>query len=266
MNRRYFWLKLKADFFKDVRIKKLRQLAGGAIYTIIYLKLQLLSLEDEGNLYFVGVEDEFTEELALAIDESPEDVKVCVMYLIKTGLIEEISENEYSLTETKMCIGSETSSTIRSRKCRNNQKTLQCNTDATLMQQIATNCNVEKKRDREEIEKEIEKDVDIYNIYENEISQLSPIQYEKLTNWEQELNQELVIEAIRKASDNNKRSFSYIEAILKSWKAKGFKTLVDTKNENKKKEVIPQWIDKEIKTEEISQEAKEEYERLFVKE
>lgn len=264
MNRRYFWLKLKADFFKDVRIKKLRQLAGGAIYTIIYLKLQLLSLEDEGNLYFFGVEDEFTEELALAIDESPEDVKVCVMYLIKTGLIEEISENEYSLTETKMCIGSETQSTIRSRKCRNNQKTLQCNTNATHLQQIATNCNVEKRRDREEIE--IEKDVDIYSIYENEISQLSPIQYEKLANWEKELNRELIFEAIRKASDNNKRSFSYIEAILKSWKAKGFKTLADTKNEVKKKEVVPTWIDKEVKTEEISQEAQEEYERLFGKE
>ena len=39
-NRRYYWLKLKDDFFKDKKIKKLRQLAGGDTYTIIYLKLQ----------------------------------------------------------------------------------------------------------------------------------------------------------------------------------------------------------------------------------
>ena len=156
MNRRYQWLKLKEDFFKDVRIKKLRQLAAGATYTIIYLKLQLLSLENEGNLFFIGVEEEFTDELALSIDENPEDVKVCIMYLIKTGLIEEISDSEYSLVETKQSIGSETSSTIRSRNSRNRQKVLQCNTNATQMQQTATNCNGE-------IDIDIEKDIDIDN-------------------------------------------------------------------------------------------------------
>ena len=37
--KRYYWLKLKDDFFTSKRIKKLRAMAGGDTYLIIYLKL-----------------------------------------------------------------------------------------------------------------------------------------------------------------------------------------------------------------------------------
>ena len=84
-NKKYYWLKLKEDFFRDKKIKKLRSIAGGDTYTIIYLKMQLLSLKNEGKLFFENVEDNFIEEIALEIDEKIEDVKVCVLYLIKTG-------------------------------------------------------------------------------------------------------------------------------------------------------------------------------------
>jgi len=48
-NKRYYWLKLKEDFFADIRMKRLRKISAGGTYTIIYLKLLLLSLRDEGN-------------------------------------------------------------------------------------------------------------------------------------------------------------------------------------------------------------------------
>ena len=67
--KKYYWLKLKNDFFAQPRIKKLRRMAGGDTYTIIYLKMQLLSLENEGVIIFEGIEDDFIEELALTIDE-----------------------------------------------------------------------------------------------------------------------------------------------------------------------------------------------------
>ena len=47
-NKKYFWLKLKDNFFNQKEIKKLRRIAGGDTYTIIYLKLQLLSIKKEG--------------------------------------------------------------------------------------------------------------------------------------------------------------------------------------------------------------------------
>ena len=46
--KKYYWLKLYSDFFTSKRIKKLRKLAGGETYTIIYLKMQLLALGNNG--------------------------------------------------------------------------------------------------------------------------------------------------------------------------------------------------------------------------
>lgn len=151
-NKKYYWLKLKENFFRQKEIKKLRKIAGGDTFTIIYLKLQLLSLKNNGKLYYEGVEDNFIEEIALELDEDINNVELTVAYLQKHGLIvEDNNEDEYLLPETIECIGKETASTIRSRKHREKQKALQCNTSATLMQQGATKCNTEK-----EIEKEID--------------------------------------------------------------------------------------------------------------
>ena len=88
MAKRYYWLKLKEDWFSDKRIKKLRSIAGGDTYTVIYLKMMLLSLKDEGKLYFEGVENDFASEIALALDEGVEDVKLTLTFLEQHGLIE----------------------------------------------------------------------------------------------------------------------------------------------------------------------------------
>lgn len=50
MAKRYYWLKLHEDFFRQKDIKKLRQIAGGDTYTIIYLKMLLHSLSTSGKL------------------------------------------------------------------------------------------------------------------------------------------------------------------------------------------------------------------------
>ncbi len=148
MAKKYFWLKLKNDFFTQPKIKKLRRIAGGDTYTIIYLKMQLLSLKNDGRLFYEGIEDDFPEEIALTIDEDPENVRVTVQYLLSQGLMENCSESEYVMTETQNLIGSETDSARRVRKSRE-RKALQCNTDVT-------NCNTE-------IEKEIEIELDKEN-------------------------------------------------------------------------------------------------------
>ena len=67
--KRYFWLKLHKDFFKRKEIKRLRKIAGGDTYTIIYMEMLLRSIIDEGKLFFDGLEDDFASELALDLDE-----------------------------------------------------------------------------------------------------------------------------------------------------------------------------------------------------
>ena len=192
-NRRYYWLKLKEDFFTDKRIKRLRKISGGDTYTIIYLKLLLLSLKDSGKLYYDGVETDFIKELALTIDETEDDVMVTVNYLVAQGLMEIITENdEYFLTEIPSLIGSETASTRRSRKSRG-QKALQCNNGATPCNLLQQNCNGDIEIDKE-IDIELEKEGELkgqaiarsYGRYENVFltdTELSELQAELPEKW-----------------------------------------------------------------------------------
>lgn len=139
--KRYYWLKLKEEFFQDKEMKKLRRIAGGDTYTVIYLKLMLLSLKNDGKLYYDGIEDTFYEELALDIDEEPENVRVTLMYLEKMKLIQTVEEDELYLTQMDNLIGSESESAQRVREHRSRQKALQCNTNVTPSNASETKCN-----------------------------------------------------------------------------------------------------------------------------
>lgn len=154
MTKRYYWIKLSQAFFNSKEIKKLRKIAGGDTYLIIYLKMQLLSLETGGKLYFDGLEDDFAEELALSLDEDVNNIRMTIAFMQKCGLIEQRAEDEFFMPEVLQNIGSESSSAARVRKHRElqrNEKALQCNTDVTK-------CNLIIDIDKD---KEIDKDIDI---------------------------------------------------------------------------------------------------------
>lgn len=145
--KRYYWLKLKDDFFTSKEIKQLRKLAGGDTFTIIYLKMLLRSISENGILYFEGIEDNFTAEVALDIDEDVENVKMTVAFLMAKGILIQCNEAEWKILTAKELTGSECDSARRVRKLRmsgKEQLALQCNT-------AVTECNTE-------IEKEIEKE------------------------------------------------------------------------------------------------------------
>lgn len=90
--KRYFWLKLYDDFFTSKRIKKLRKIAGGDTYVIIYLKMQLMAMKHGGTLKWSGLEEKFADELALDLDEDPANVEVALQYLLSCGLAEASSD------------------------------------------------------------------------------------------------------------------------------------------------------------------------------
>ena len=144
MAKRYYWLKLPDGFFRQKAIKKLRKIAGGDTYTIIYLKMLLVAMKQDGRLYFEGVEATFYDELALDLDEEVENVRVTVMFLIQQDLMQLIDETEYSLSECAKMTGSESTSAARVRKYRS-KEALQCNTDVTGCNEVKQICNVEKE-------------------------------------------------------------------------------------------------------------------------
>lgn len=57
--KKYYWLKMTDQFFEDKAIKKLRKIAGGDTYTIIYLKMLLTAIKQGNKMYFEGIEDDF---------------------------------------------------------------------------------------------------------------------------------------------------------------------------------------------------------------
>lgn len=164
--KRYYWLKLKEDFFQQKEIKKLRRIAGGDTFTIIYLKMVLKSLKNDGRLYYDGIEDDFVSELALDIDEDDDNVKMTVAYLLRSGILVQNNADEFEILTAKEMTGSECDSAARVRQLRSknkaieekalqsNGKTLHCNTDVT-------NCNteIEKELREKSTEKDIEKDI-----------------------------------------------------------------------------------------------------------
>lgn len=151
--KKLYWLKLKDTFFTDPKIKKLRRIAGGDTYTIIYQKMMLLSLKDEGVIEFEGIENTLAEELALIMDEETDNVKVTLSFLQANGLIEALNDTNFLLNQMPNLIGKESDSAGRTRKHRQ-QKALHCNSEVTDGNENVTteNKREENKRIREKRE------------------------------------------------------------------------------------------------------------------
>lgn len=240
--KRYFWLKLHKDFFQRKEIKRLRKIAGGDTYTIIYLKMLLRSIMSEGKLYFDGLEEDFAAEVALDLDESEENVQITITYLLNSGLLEMRSDDEYYLPDTKNGTGCETAVAARVRRHREKQKALQCNTDVTQVKHL---CNGEKEIEKElhkEIHKELEhrdrditisttredkeiensqslapmSNTDIYDLWISLFGLISSFVKGKLDDFIDEYGLVNVADALRIAKERGKSRVQYVEGILKN--------------------------------------------------
>ena len=159
MAKKYYWIRLNTDFFKSLAMKKLRRIAGGDTYTIIYLKLQLLSADSEGVLYYEGIENSFAEEIASLLDEDEENVKVTLQFLESVGLLEQKSADEYLLTEVPFIVGSETDKAqlMRNKRARDKQNLLESSNNVTAELPPVTECYTEREKEKEKRESREEK-------------------------------------------------------------------------------------------------------------
>ena len=130
MPKKFYWLKLKTGFFNQIKLKKLRKMENGEKLLIVYIKLLLLSVPDEGKIVFEGLEPTLADELALSLDEESEDVQQVLDFLDRYDLIEEIADDRFLLLEAAESIGSETDSAERMRRLRK-RKSSQCDTPVT---------------------------------------------------------------------------------------------------------------------------------------
>ena len=273
MAKQYYWLQLKEDFFRQKEIKLLRKIAGGDTYTIIYLKMMLMSLKDEGKILYEGVGSNLAEEIALEIDEDVENVQITINYLMGKNLLVTSSEYEGFLSDVPNLIGSESDSARRVRKHRQikkaEEKKLQCNAETLQRNTEVTNGNTEIEIDIEiekeiDIEQEPEKEIkpsngDVHLFYQKNFGMESEFITQDLEHWINDLSVEVVILALQKAVEKNAQ-YSYAKGIMKSWANKGIKTLEAAEVESlgnirqkqnqwrqqSKKEIVPPWAESSV--------------------
>lgn len=245
INKRYYWLKLREDFFQDEAISWLEEQENGKIYSLFYLKLCLKSINNNG-LLIRKVGDMIIPYDAKKLGEitnTPKDTVIVALELLKKiGLVKILDNGELYLDQVQYMIGSETDSTRRSRKSREKKKQqisykttqntplLQCNKNsnknATADIEIDKDIDIEKDKDKDSrriIPTTTLKKEEVINIYMNNINySVSSIEYEKLVSDIDEYGAEWVKEAITRAVMQGKRKLGYIEAILNNWKVNGY--------------------------------------------
>ncbi|MFK4782127.1 phage replisome organizer N-terminal domain-containing protein [Lactococcus petauri] len=245
--KRYYWFKLEEKWFDRKEIKKLRRNAGGDTYTIIYLKMLLKSLQDGGKLYFEDFGESFAEEIALEIDEETENVKMTLIYLESHGLIVCNTPEEYELTSVKQLVGAETASAERQRRRREALK----RDNVTQNRDEVTTVSRLGHTDKDiEIDKELDKDVDVVNTKNHNGDNSSFFdnlqkylgrgltfpEYEQARAWREEQSEQMILKAVSIAALNRTTSFAYIDKIIRNWNNQGITTLAELEKHEENRE------------------------------
>ena len=234
---------MEQSFFEQKEIKYLRRLPGGDTYTIIYLKLILKSLENDGKIYYENIGDDYSQEWALEIEEDEKAVSFLVAFLINKGLMIDCGFDEFEITKTKSLVGSETASAERKRRQRERERELLQFNDVTDSQKNVTLSQVGHIESEIEIEKEIDKEAEastatstnsdfqnLIELYQANFGIVKPILYDDLKADLEDYGLELIIEAVKRAV-KRQREYAYAQGILKSWNRSGIKTLEQAKAE-----------------------------------
>ncbi len=117
-SKRYYWLRLKDDFFQQHQIKVLKSLPNGRLYALIYLELLAESTSHEGELRYSKMLPYDTVTLAAVIDEDKDNLEKAIETLARLELVEILDDGTIYMREIQKMIGSETGSAERKREYR----------------------------------------------------------------------------------------------------------------------------------------------------
>ena len=170
--KKYYWLKMKRDFFKRHDIRIIEEMPNGKDYVLFYLKLLLESIDHCGELRFSETIPYNEQMLAVITNTNIDLVRSAMKVFVQLKMVEMLDDETIYMTEVKKMVGSETASAERVRKHRakldEKQLLLQSNSNVTK-------CNTEI-----EIEKEI--DIEIEKERELETGHPAPAAYGRYHN------------------------------------------------------------------------------------
>ena len=142
-DKKYYWLKLKRDFFKRHDIRIIEEMPNGKEYLLFYLKLLVESIDHEGELRFSDTVPYNEQMLSVITNTNIDVVRSAMKLFIELKMIEVLDDQTIYMAEVNKLIGGETAWAEKKRRQRKGDN----------VPLLSTKCPIEK-----EIEKEIDKD------------------------------------------------------------------------------------------------------------
>lgn len=150
-NKKYYWLKLKENFFDSEEMKILESQDNSEAYQILYLKMCLLSLKNNGCLSFKNYLPYDYKMLSTILNIDIDTVRVGVELFSNLGLLEKLDSGIMFMSDIESLIGRGSSEADRKIKFRERIKN----------QRLLEGGGQTSEKRPPEIEKEIEIEKDI---------------------------------------------------------------------------------------------------------
>lgn len=181
-NKKYYYLKLKEDFFTSETITLLESMKDGVLYSNILLKLYLMSLKNNGKLIFRDNIPYTTEMIATITRHQVGTVERAIKIFLELELIDQLPDNILYMADIELFIGKSSTEGERKRKARlENQEKIRLLEDACLNAggQMSATCPPENRDKRIEGKEETQMSPPIlYGEYQN--IRLTDEEYQKL--------------------------------------------------------------------------------------
>lgn len=193
---KFYWLKLKKDFFKRHDIKIVKSMPNGKDYILFYMQLLLESIDHEGALRFSETIPYDENMLSTITDTNIDIVRSAMKIFTQLGMIEVLDDQTIYMCEVSKMIGSETAAAGRKRAQRERDAArLAAGNDAETLR-LTSNCDnvtTTSQNSHIEIEKEKEKELDIEK---KSIKEMPPVTLDE--------RRRIFEEARREAAEKNK--------------------------------------------------------------
>lgn len=115
---KYYWLKLRRDFFKRHDVKIIESQENGKDYLLFYLKLLVEAIDHEGSLRFSDTIPYDEKMLATITDTNIDIVRAACQAFQALGMMEKLDDGTIFMAHVEKMIGSETNDAIRMREAR----------------------------------------------------------------------------------------------------------------------------------------------------
>ena len=113
--KRYYWFRLKTDFYEDIRVLRVQAKPDGDHAVILYQRLMLRAIRDGGRITLPG--GELVTDLALLLREDPARFSACMDLLVAADLVRVEPDGIY-LPDAMENVGSETNEAVKKRRQR----------------------------------------------------------------------------------------------------------------------------------------------------